>query len=344
MYDPDIRVFLNNKYIEYKSIVKVQRAYRSKYKSKSAPSGSVIKNIHNNYLKTGSVGRKLITSREKTVRTDDLINAIENLHLGDPSISIRKIANLVPASNTVIQQVLREDLNLKSYKIHRTFKLFPADHQKRLNFVQFVKSRRINLETLFICSDEAYFYLHGGHNIQNNRVWSIYQPDELSEQPLFDEKVIVWCAFSAKRVYGPYFFDETVNGENYLDMLKKFFWSKHISLKNYKDFYFQQDGAPPHRRKIVQTWLKSKFGDRFIDMANWPPRSPDLNPCDFFLWGYLKSKVYNPKPQNLSQLKENITREIENFKKIDKTSIFLSLKKRLDFLKQENGSYFEHLL
>ncbi len=30
--------------------------------------------------------------------------------------------------------------------------------------------------------------------------------------------------------------------------------------------------------------------DRIIII--WPPRSPDLSPCDFFLWGYLKDQVY----------------------------------------------------
>ena len=43
---------------------------------------------------------------------------------------------------------------------------------------------------------------------------------------------------------------------------------------------------------------------------SWPPRSPDLSPCDFFLWGYLKSKVYLGKPRTIDELKEAIRREI----------------------------------
>ena len=44
-----------------------------------------------------------------------------------------------------------------------------------------------------------------------------------------------------------------------------------------------------------------------INGRDWPARSPpDLNPCDFFLWGYLKSKVYCPKPRTLDDLKNNI--------------------------------------
>ena len=43
-----------------------------------------------------------------------------------------------------------------------------------------------------------------------------------------------------------------------------------------------------------------------INGIDWPARSPDPDPCDFFLWGYLKSKVYCPKPRTLDDLKNNI--------------------------------------
>lgn len=42
----------------------------------------------------------------------------------------------------------------------------------------------------------------------------------------------------------------------------------------------------------------------------WPPRSPDLTPLDFFLWGYLKDKVYTTVPANLNTLETRIRREI----------------------------------
>ncbi|GFV27149.1 hypothetical protein TNCV_954831 [Trichonephila clavipes] len=44
------------------------------------------------------------------------------------------------------------------------------------------------------------------------------------------------------------------------------------------------------------------FGDRLISRfgpVNWPPRSCDLTPLDYFLWGYVKSLVYADKPQTL---------------------------------------------
>ena len=44
------------------------------------------------------------------------------------------------------------------------------------------------------------------------------------------------------------------------------------------------------------------LNERFPDAWNltggpipWPPRSPDLSPLDFFLWGYIKNIVYAEK-------------------------------------------------
>ena len=62
-------------------------------------------------------------------------------------------------------------------------------------------------------------------------------------------------------------------------------------------------------------YLDRQFEDRVVSRKpirgrDWPARSPDLNPLDFFLWGFLKSKVYCPRPSTLDQLQRNIEREV----------------------------------
>jgi hypothetical protein len=55
------------------------------------------------------------------------------------------------------------------------------------------------------------------------------------------------------------------------------------------------DGAPPHFSRNVREILDNQYPQRWIGGAgphHWPARSPDLNPLDFFLWGYLKSIIY----------------------------------------------------
>ena len=79
------------------------------------------------------------------------------------------------------------------------------------------------------------------------------------------------------------------------------------------DFWFQQDGATCHTARSTINLLRPLFRGRLISKNgdfDWPPRSPDLTPPDFYLWGYLKSQVYANKPKTLAQLKANIRRKI----------------------------------
>jgi hypothetical protein len=52
--------------------------------------------------------------------------------------------------------------------------------------------------------------------------------------------------------------------------------------------------------------IETYFGDRLISKNVWPPRSPDLKPPDFFLWGLLKGGVYNNKQRTIETLKDAI--------------------------------------
>ena len=55
-----------------------------------------------------------------------------------------------------------------------------------------------------------------------------------------------------------------------------------------------EDGAPAHRSVAVRDRLREVFGNRIIALNHnneWPPRSPDLTPCDFFLLGHLVEGV-----------------------------------------------------
>jgi hypothetical protein len=45
------------------------------------------------------------------------------------------------------------------------------------------------------------------------------------------------------------------------------------------------------------------FEGKLISRRLWPKGSPDLNPCDFYLWGNLKNKVYSNNPHSLDELK-----------------------------------------
>ena len=74
--------------------------------------------------------------------------------------------------------------------------------------------------------------------------------------------------------------------------------------------YFQQDGATPHYASLVRTYLDNILPVHWIGRRgsiDWPPRSPDLTPMDFFFGGVVKNKVYARQPQTVDEMKEFIT-------------------------------------
>ncbi|GFX15713.1 transposable element Tcb1 transposase [Trichonephila clavipes] len=72
------------------------------------------------------------------------------------------------------------------------------------------------------------------------------------------------------------------------------------------------DGSPPHIVLPVKRMLRSTFEEDHIISRYFnhtcPPRFPDLAPCDFRLWRFLKSKMYRDQPSSLATLKVAIRR------------------------------------
>jgi hypothetical protein len=61
------------------------------------------------------------------------------------------------------------------------------------------------------------------------------------------------------------------------------------------------------------TFLRGMFPGRLIlrfGVILWPARSPDLTALDFFLWGYLKYKVYATRLHSTQELKDCIVEGI----------------------------------
>jgi len=270
------------KFHETNNCTLVQRAWRTKYNVRTAPGYHTIRN---NVAKFESAGKVLDMHPGRSVDTEErekVKNGINALISARPTLSIRKTACAVGTSYSTARSILIDELHLKPYKYQMCHQLKATDYGKRLDFAYWYLSRPADTPKYIICSDEAYFYLTESTNKQNNRMWCESRPDNRIEAPLHDSKIHVWCAISANRIFGPYYFEETVNKERYLKMLQDFFWPKLLRTAERNKYYFQQDGASAHTSKIVQAWCSLKFGRKFLDKKMWPPRSPDLNPCEFF--------------------------------------------------------------
>jgi hypothetical protein len=78
-----------------------------------------------------------------------------------------------------------------------------------------------------------------------------------------------------------------------------------------RDSWFKNDGATAHTANITDL-LQEFFGERIVGRGLSPPRSPDLTPPCFFLWGFLKERVYLNNSGSLEELKHIYEQTVAN--------------------------------
>ncbi|XP_011859579.1 PREDICTED: uncharacterized protein LOC105557057 [Vollenhovia emeryi] len=233
--------------------------------------------------------------------------------------------------------------------------LKPHDHAQRRTFARWALEK-LDEDPLFyrkiVFSDEAHFWLNGYVNKQNCRFWSESNPHEVLETPLHPERCTVWCGIHAGGIIGPYFFKNekraniTVNGPRYRAMINNFFF-QNIDAFDPEEFWFQQDGATAHTSAASINLLKTVFGDRVISRfgpVNWPPRSCDLTPPDYFLWGYVKSLVYVDKPNSLDALEANIERVIDEIRPELCEKVVKNWTDRMAFIQRSRGGHMPEVI
>ncbi|GFV12141.1 transposable element Tc3 transposase [Trichonephila clavipes] len=234
-------------------------------------------------------------------------------------------------------------------------KAFDRDHQARRRFVEWAQTEIAvvpDFQKRILLSDEAHFWLNGYVNKQNCRIWSEANPRVYVETPLHPEKLTVWCALWAGGIIGPYFFKNdkgrnvTVNGDWYRAMITNFFIPE-LNNHDVQELWFQQDGATCHTARATIDLLKDTFGDRLISHfgpVNWPPRSCDLTPLEYILWGYVKSLVYADKPQLPDHLEDNIRRVIADIRPQMLEKVIEKWTSRLDYIRASCGSHMPEII
>ncbi|GFV02436.1 uncharacterized protein TNCV_1023641 [Trichonephila clavipes] len=125
------------------------------------------------------------------------------------------------------------------------------------------------------------------------------------------------------------------------------FFIPELNNHDVQELWFQQDGATYHTACATIDLLKDTFGDRLISRfgpVNWPPRSCDLTPLDYFLWGYVKSLVYADKPQTLDHLEDNIRRVIADIRPQMLEKVIENWTSRLDYMAIGRGSHMSEII
>ncbi|XP_053203876.1 uncharacterized protein LOC128388492 [Panonychus citri] len=343
-------------YTNGKSKAAAVRAMESHYGNDLNCHPNTLKNLIKKFLLTASMDdrRSENPGRPYEVTTPEVVDKVEAHFEENPKDSIRRAAQVLGLKRESLRVMLKKFLNFHPYKISVHQKLTEAHKAKRVDFSKKVydaiENGSLGVKKI-IFSDEAHFDLTGYVNKQNMRFWAIENPYYTTNTTAHPIRLTAWAAISRKAIYLTTF-TETVTGEFYKQILiRRFYpWLTRAAIPT--DSWFMQDGATPHRTHDVFESLATKFEGRVIGLGypafqgggiEWPPYSPDLNPCDFFLWGYLKDRVYQRNPKDLNQLESAIKNEVANIDDEMLNRVYIGFLRRLEACHLSGGGHFENI-
>ncbi|KAK3880944.1 hypothetical protein Pcinc_014594 [Petrolisthes cinctipes] len=113
--------------------------------------------------------------------------------------------------------------------------------------------------------------------------------------------------------------------------------------------WFQHDGAPAHFSRTARDYLNEVFPGRWVGrggLVSWPPRSPDMNPLDFYVWGHMKREVYGTEIPNREELWRRVEASAARVRNNPGVMerVRQSLMRRAAACIEQGGRNFEHLL
>jgi hypothetical protein len=176
-----------------------------------------------------------------------------------------------------------------------------------MTFAEWAQNNEVSFNNVWF-SDEAHFHLNVVVNKQNVWFWASENPRVIHEKVHHALRITAWVVVSSNGLLWQIFFEETVNSERYLSMLRIRFESHLLATGlPLETEWFMQAGARPHTANVVLDFLRdifkrriisNRFPERFECGQNWPPNRHDLNPCDLLSLRVPKGKDFSEEAAN----------------------------------------------
>ena len=336
-----------------RSYVDVKTLFNDTFRLGLIPiSKSTVSRTITRFNDTGSVKDRPRSGRPSTATNEEKSLDVLLSFIEDPHTSIRKTSQQHEICKFSIQKILKTN-KFHPFKVNLVQELNEDDFDRRVEFCEEMMARIVedpNFASNIVFSDEATFQLNGTLNRHNCRYWAEQNPNWMWEDKTqYPQKLNVWAGILNDQLIGPFFIEGNLTAAKYEDMLRTQIVPRIIEVTgaNFEHTWFQQDGAAAHYGRNVRQYLNNVFIDRWIGRRGdieWPARSPDLTPLDYFLWGYLKDRVYKTKPQNLDELRQRIIDECTLIPAEHCRNSINSFYHRLGYCQETEGHQFEHLL
>lgn len=194
------------------------RLYENLYPNRQVPNKKTFQEMDRRLRETGKFKPKKIDSgRDRTVRTDQLVNRVPEKFDVNPRVSSRVIASQVGMSQSLILRVLHDD-QLHPYHIIKVQKLEVEDYQPRVEFARWYLERaneNPNFEKHILWTDEACFSQDGLYNLHNSHIWSAENPRVVRVRNQWRFSINIWAGIVDDYVIGPHVMPDRLDGQAY---------------------------------------------------------------------------------------------------------------------------------
>ena len=250
------------------------------------------------------------------------------------------------AETTVCTNTIRRALNnvgLRSINKPKKPRLILRHRRKRLEFARQYQYWTVDDWKRVIWSDETKINRLGSDGCR----WAWTKPNS----PLTDQHVkntvkfgggnlMLWGCMTAQGIGYACRIDGSMDSELYTRILGDEFLD---TLEYYRlkrgEIIFQQDNDPKHTSKRAASWFKSNN----IEVLDWPPQSPDLNPIEH-LWCHLKRRLnaYDSEPAGIHELWDRVVLEWNNIPAQVCIELIESMPRRIEAVLKAKGGHTKY--
>lgn len=189
----------------------------------------------------------------------------------NPTNSLNDAARDLNKKRSTIWKCLKTH-KIKPFKVKYLHTLLQGDRERRLEYCLWAQGEYLNNRNFLdniLFTDEATFTTNGVFSSQNTRYWAENNPYfTINCKSQYSFKVNVFCGITSRRVIGPFFFNENLNGVLFLQFLRETLDSviDELPLAESRDLIMQLDGAPIHTTRQVVEWLNHNFPNRCVKL------------------------------------------------------------------------------
>lgn len=278
----------------------------------------------------------------------ELVQKIREIIAIDGNFTVRMLAEELNTNRETVRQILTIDLGKR--KVCARFVPHQLTEDQQIarvahcrDIIQTAENDPDFLDSI-ITGDETWCFKYDPDTKRQSEQWKSKgepKPQKLRFQKSRIKTMLI-TFYDSKGVVHKEFVPEgeTVNGEFYLGVLHRL-WSRIVRVRpEYpagKQLFLLHDNAPPHKTLKVREFLNKKQ----ICLIAHPPYSPDLSPCDYFLFPKLKTAMKGHFYDNVPAIQAAVTQVLKNIQQPDFKKSMHALITRAIRCIEYNGTYFE---